>query len=67
MVIQGVIQAKVEVGHQVWDSYVWDSKLQTQISIYLSIYLSIYIYMIKISKRAETKQKKTKEEERKQS
>ena len=44
MVIQGVIQAKVEVGHQVWDSYVCDFKLQTQIYILSYIYIYIYIY-----------------------
>ena len=37
-----VIQAKVVVGHRVWDSYVWNFKLPTQIYIYIYIYIYTY-------------------------
>ena len=42
---QGVIQAKVEVGHQVKDFWIWDPKLQK----------SRKIYMVKINERAKPK------------
>ena len=44
---QGVIQAKAEVGHRGCDSWVWDTKPPN----------SKNVYMIKLNKRAKTKQK----------
>ena len=40
--LQGVIQAKVEVGHRVWNSWVLDPKLPN----------SKNVYMIRTNKRA---------------
>ena len=32
--LHGVIQAKIEVGHRVWDSWVWNPKLPNSKNIY---------------------------------
>ena len=42
---RGLIQAKVEVGHRIWYSWVWDLKLPN----------SENIFMIQIDKGAQTK------------
>ena len=49
---QGVIQAKAEVGHQIWDLWVWDPKLLNSKK------------KIKL-KKTEAKEKKKKQNDRK--